>query len=275
LEAFDKAFQEAFAKGMAKADWRAQVLWLPKAIFYNPPASPNVVKGWVGELEFIPPCDLKNEAIESIKFFLSGLGESFENAFKPSRKPLPKPSAKPSRKPSPNQEQEQEQELRERASAYEDEPIVDSDLKVRLIWETYPTASSIPRQGEIPPGESEVIIEAIIRDGYDPVLVGTRNYRDAVERWPPGEKRFIRPMRRFFTGSDPDYNKPPEFWERGKGNGNGKSGYDSRTRAQRDQDATVDAVAEAKRIVRGLADRAVGNSGDQQGCSANSATAGS
>ena len=210
-EAFDKAFREAFDKGMAKADWRAQVLWLPKAIFYNPPASPNVVKGWVAELEFIPPCDLKTEAIESIKSFLSELGESFVNSFKTSRKSLSKPSVKPSRKPLPNQEQEQEQEIKRERE--EIDPNSRMDEWVKEVWDTYPSAhvGAKPEIGRI---DMEFIVEAIIRDGYDLVLAGARNYRDAVSKWPPGDRRFIRPPTKFFSEAESDYLKDPAIWSK-------------------------------------------------------------
>ena len=32
LEAFDEAFQEVFEQGMVKADFKAKLVWLPKAI---------------------------------------------------------------------------------------------------------------------------------------------------------------------------------------------------------------------------------------------------
>ena len=126
-EAFDEAFQEVFDKGMAKADFKARLVWLPNAIRHNKPESPNVVKSWRAEVDLLPECQLKNEAILAISEYLEGLGESFINAFKNNileqddggvkcgksnqLKPSPKASAKPSPKTKPNQEQEQEQEL--------------------------------------------------------------------------------------------------------------------------------------------------------------------
>ena len=46
VEAFQEAFGEAFREGMVEADWEAKVVWVPKAIHCNPPASPNVVTSW-------------------------------------------------------------------------------------------------------------------------------------------------------------------------------------------------------------------------------------
>lgn len=111
IEAFDKAFDEAFQQGMVEADFKARVMWIPQAIKHNKPESPNVVKSWATEFDLIPECDLKWKAFESLKASIHALGEAYGKAFnetfaKPSGKPLSKPTAKT----SPNQEQEQEQE---------------------------------------------------------------------------------------------------------------------------------------------------------------------
>lgn len=45
------------------------------------------------------------------------------------------------------------------------------------------------------------------------------------------------------------------------GTSGGRTGYDERTKAQRDQDATVDAVSGAKEILRRMVDRPTGNAG--------------
>lgn len=113
IEAFDKAFGEAFREGMVKADFKARVVWVPKAINHNRPESPNVVLSWAAEFDLIPECALKREALEVLRAFVYGLGEAFTKAFD---KAFGKSSGKPSPKAMPNQEQEQEQE-QERASS--------------------------------------------------------------------------------------------------------------------------------------------------------------
>jgi len=116
VEAFDKAFQEAFQQGMVKADFKARVMWLPSAIRHNRPESPNVVRSWAAEFDLIPECDLKREALESLRASIHALGEAFGKAFEEAfTKPSPKPSVKPSPKAMANQEQEQEQEKKKRA----------------------------------------------------------------------------------------------------------------------------------------------------------------
>jgi len=114
LEAFDEAFREVSDKGMAKADFKAKLVWLPKAIQHNKPESPNVVRGWRVELDLLPECDLKREAIEGIREALEIAGSSYVEAFdeviSTKKKEPAKPLSKPSAKTMPNQEQEQEQE---------------------------------------------------------------------------------------------------------------------------------------------------------------------
>ncbi|WP_186275823.1 hypothetical protein [Burkholderia gladioli] len=112
MEAFDKAFQEVFDQDMAKADWKARVVWLPNAIESNRPASPNVVKSWGKEWDLIPECPLKSEALESMRAFVGGLGKAFAEAFeKAFGKEFDKAFDESSRKTMAIQEQEQEQEL--------------------------------------------------------------------------------------------------------------------------------------------------------------------
>jgi hypothetical protein len=127
LEAFDEAFAEAFDEGMVKADFKSRLVWLPNALNHNKPESPNVVRSWKEEIDLLPECDLKTEALVSIRAILACFSDALVNAFdeinpsitrhtagsKPSPKPSPKPSkisSKISSKALPNQEQEQEQE---------------------------------------------------------------------------------------------------------------------------------------------------------------------
>src|ERR1700677_484913 len=76
-EAFDKAFAEVFEQGMAKADWSNRVVWIPNAVKHNKPASPNVITSWAAELELIPECDLKTEAMQGIAEALLLLNPAF------------------------------------------------------------------------------------------------------------------------------------------------------------------------------------------------------
>lgn len=106
IEGFRKAFQEIFDQGMVQVDWKARLVWVPKAIHYNRPENPNVVKGWKDTWDEMPECDLKLEAWRELKAFIEDLGEGFAKAFEQA-------CQKPILKPLPNQEQEQEQEQKQ------------------------------------------------------------------------------------------------------------------------------------------------------------------
>jgi len=107
LEAFRECFAEISAKGMAKADWKARLVWLPNAARHNLPASPNVVVGWGKAFDELPECALKREAFAGLQATLGAMPEGFRKAF---RKAFGKPHENASPKGLPNQEQEQEQE---------------------------------------------------------------------------------------------------------------------------------------------------------------------
>lgn len=102
-ERFDESFQELSREGMAKADWKARVVWIPNAIKHNPPANPNVVKSWKLQFDLIPECPLKHEAWETLSKAVSAMGQGFADAFSASlKKPSGNPSANRSGNPSAN-----------------------------------------------------------------------------------------------------------------------------------------------------------------------------
>ena len=80
-EDLEEPFREVFAKGMAKADWKARLIWLPNAAKYNPPSSPNVVKSWCKNWDSLPDCPIKYEIYASIQDSTKDLGEGFQKAF--------------------------------------------------------------------------------------------------------------------------------------------------------------------------------------------------
>lgn len=99
LKGFREAFLEVTKNGMVEADWTARVVWIPKAIFYNPPESPNVVKSWRAYWDEIPECELKVKAYHHLKGFLEGFGKGFGEGYA-------RACAAPGVHPSRNQEQE-------------------------------------------------------------------------------------------------------------------------------------------------------------------------
>ncbi|MDE2429790.1 MAG: hypothetical protein KGM99_13775 [Burkholderiales bacterium] len=198
LEDFDKAFAEAFDKGMVKADFKARVVWLPKAIYHNKPESPNVVRGWRVELDLIPDCALKSEAIAAIRDALESFGNGFVAAFDeicpPIWKASRKPSGKPSAKTMPNQEQEQEQD-KELESA-------NADLSAELPTET-PPASAKPAKPARPPCPHDAIIAAYHE--ILPELPAVRSWTDTRRkhlqaRWrESGERQEVGWWQGFFS----------------------------------------------------------------------------
>lgn len=115
LEGFREAYAEAFAKGLVKADWKAGLVVIRKALLdasgqprdSNKPESPNVLKGWAKSWDEIPECPLKNELLQTLGAFAKALGVGFAEAF---TKAFGKALAKASPHPLPNQEREREQE---------------------------------------------------------------------------------------------------------------------------------------------------------------------
>lgn len=103
LKGFREAFKEVLREGMAEADWKAHLVWIPNAIRYNPPANPNVIKSWGDAWSELPECSLKVKAWSALSDAVKGLGKGFHAAFV-------SVCPNPLRNPSPNQEQEQEQE---------------------------------------------------------------------------------------------------------------------------------------------------------------------
>jgi hypothetical protein len=99
IEDFHKAFQEILDQGLVKPDFNARVIFIPNAIKFNKPQSPNVVRSWASHWDEIPECELKDIARQSLKAFVEGMGPAFGEAF-----------TEAIDKTMPNQEQEQEQE---------------------------------------------------------------------------------------------------------------------------------------------------------------------
>lgn len=78
---FRAIFAEVTALGMVEADWGARVVFLPKAVHYDPPESPNVVASWRSSLDEIPECPLKARAVTALRDHLERMGPSWVAAF--------------------------------------------------------------------------------------------------------------------------------------------------------------------------------------------------
>jgi hypothetical protein len=80
-EGFREAFAEALAQGIAKHDRDACCIWLPNFLKYQSAESPNVLRNWIKQVEYIPECDLKTRAIAGLRAYAEGLSKGFRIAF--------------------------------------------------------------------------------------------------------------------------------------------------------------------------------------------------
>ncbi len=121
IEDFEKQFAEVSQQGMVKADWKARLVWIPNAIRYNRPESPNVARYWAKELDNLPECDLKVDAVTALRQAIYQEGAAYGQAFdevlaksssnssvKALGNRLPKASPKAMANPEPEPEPEQE-----------------------------------------------------------------------------------------------------------------------------------------------------------------------
>lgn len=81
LDGVRRAMDEITALGMARFDRQRGLLFIPRAIEYDPPANPNVVRGWRALWDDLPECDLKREAYDVLRENVVERGENFERAF--------------------------------------------------------------------------------------------------------------------------------------------------------------------------------------------------
>lgn len=111
LVGFHRALKEVIAQGLVKADLKARVIFIPNAIKYNKPQSPNVVRSWAMHWDEIPECPLKSAAYYTLQSFVQGLGKAFTQAFEEAlMKHYTKINPEIFVKPCLNQEQENKQE---------------------------------------------------------------------------------------------------------------------------------------------------------------------
>ena len=120
-EEFRKGFQELLAKGLIKVNQKACLIWAPNFLKYNVPENPNVVKGWLSALDFVPECPLLLEIFEKARrcadsmFDKPGKGSKpYDNPLKSVCERLSKEFAEGARKSLAIQEQEQEQDKKEK-----------------------------------------------------------------------------------------------------------------------------------------------------------------
>lgn len=168
LEGFREAFREVFREGLAEADWKARLIWVPKAIEHNDPESPNVVKSWAIAWDEVPECDLKIVIWQALHDHMQTKGGSWFTAF---NEACPKPFGKASRKPLAkawaNQEQEQEQEQEEEGGT----PLT-------------PLRLTAPDSVAVAPGQMSGPVEPAKSDEVEiPAKLDTPKFREAWRAW--------------------------------------------------------------------------------------------
>lgn len=167
-KAFDKAFQEVLGKGLAKADFSAPLLWVPKAIFYNMPANANVVKSWRHDWDEVPECGLKVEIWQSLTVALEE-SKGFQEAFRVS---CPKPLAI----------QEQEQDI----ERYIGETPKTEESPRPVATVIPPTIEAVTEYGArvmLPADECQKFFNHYESNGWMVGKVKMRNWQRAQQNW--------------------------------------------------------------------------------------------
>lgn len=77
---FRECWHEIAEQKMAFADWKARVVYIPRALAHNKPNSPNAVVHWRNSLLEIPECALKKRALQEMRATLRGWGSVYERA---------------------------------------------------------------------------------------------------------------------------------------------------------------------------------------------------
>lgn len=65
-----KAFKEISDAGMAEADWKSKLVFLPNAIKYHVPESMNVITSWRDPWDEVPECDLKRRIHGTLRSYI-------------------------------------------------------------------------------------------------------------------------------------------------------------------------------------------------------------
>lgn len=101
IEDFDACLAELTAQGLVSFDRPSRLWFIPNAVRHNPPASPNVVRGWRSAWTLLPEGPMREEVGTALMLALETSSKPCAEAL---REVFGKASAKPSADPSPNQE---------------------------------------------------------------------------------------------------------------------------------------------------------------------------
>lgn len=190
-EDFEKAFQEVLREGLIEYSLKDRLVWIPKAIKYNMPQSPNVILSWRAALDELPECSLRNEAIDVLRtqiYALDDKGTAFHEAFnkvfgkpseKPSAMPSPKPFEKafemPSVKASGKALGNQEQEQYQKQDQYQEQNNITTRESEREVAAS-PEASAAPPPAPQPTPPDQETPEP--RGKFSNVFLAAKEYQD-------------------------------------------------------------------------------------------------
>lgn len=118
LAAFRKCWKEIESAGLALADWRAGLIWVPNALKHNEPQGVTTVVGWRVAMRELPECELKSKAADVILAYLRGKAPAWVRAWTdssdlPDDVPNDEPEGLNPEDQAASKKQEQEQERRE------------------------------------------------------------------------------------------------------------------------------------------------------------------
>jgi hypothetical protein len=153
LEGFNKAFKEVSDQGFAEADFDAPLIFIPSAVAFNLPQSPNVVTGWGRTFTEIPDCELKAVVWQTLKSAIEGMAKAFQKAFVES-----------CREPLLNQEQEAGAEHRSRKRALALRASATTSVAASLVDQDEDD-DEVPEWPERPLNEEERQQQLIAEDG--------------------------------------------------------------------------------------------------------------
>ncbi len=80
-EGFLKGFREVLSEGLAEHDSKACCVFIPNFVKYQAAESPNVIKAWAKQVEWVPECALRTRAVAGVEVYTKGLSEGFHKAF--------------------------------------------------------------------------------------------------------------------------------------------------------------------------------------------------
>lgn len=80
-EGFLKGFHEVLSEGLAAHDSKACCVFIPNFVKYQAAESPNVIKAWAKQVEWVPECGLRTRAVAGVEAYTKGLSEGFHKAF--------------------------------------------------------------------------------------------------------------------------------------------------------------------------------------------------